>query len=370
MATRLLFIDNLRVCLTILVVAHHAAQLYGPTGGVWPIVNPERAAILDPFFAVNAAFFMGLFFLISGYCLPAAYDSKGMQQFLLSRFQRLGIPLVFFSLLVFPIVLYRLDTPSVSFFAFIMQTYLHPLNIEVAHLWFLVHLLVYAVCYSLWRQISRQHRWHIAGLANCLGSHPMVAYLLSLTSITFLVRIKYPIDRWVQLFGCVPTEVAHLPQYASLFVIGIMAARCSWLRQITKTQGFLWLGIGLIATLLRYVYSFANLPDIIAGGGWDWRSAVWSGWEATICVGLCMGLLILFREMLNFQNKVLRILSNNAYTVYLIHLLVILYLQLIFAHNSIEPLAKFSLVTLIGVPLCFGVSSLLRKLPLVRQVLS
>lgn len=368
MGTRLLFIDNLRACLTILVVAHHAAQPYGPTGGAWPIANPERAAILGPFFAVNAAFFMGLFFLISGYCLPAAYDSKGIQQFLLTRFQRLGIPLVFFSLLVFPIVLYRLDAPSVSFFAFIMQAYLHPLKIEVAHLWFLVHLLFYAVCYSLWRQIS--HQWSIDFLAKCPGSCLMVAYLLSLTIITFIVRIEYPIDRWVQLFGFVPTEIAHLPQYVSLFIVGIMAARRSWLRQIGKTQGFLWLGIGLSAALLRYAYSVAHLPDMTAGGGWDWRSAVWSGWESTICVGLCAGLLVLFREKLNFQNKILRILSNNAYTVYLIHLLVILYLQLTFTHASIDPLTKFSLVTVIGVPLCFGISSLLRKLPLVRQVLA
>ena len=38
---RLYYADNLRVCLVMLVVAHHAAQAYGPTGGFWPIRNPE-----------------------------------------------------------------------------------------------------------------------------------------------------------------------------------------------------------------------------------------------------------------------------------------------------------------------------------------
>ncbi|MEM8808493.1 MAG: hypothetical protein AAGF01_20950 [Cyanobacteria bacterium P01_G01_bin.38] len=37
--TRLTFIDNLRIMLTMLVVAHHAAQPYGPTGGEWPIFD-------------------------------------------------------------------------------------------------------------------------------------------------------------------------------------------------------------------------------------------------------------------------------------------------------------------------------------------
>src|SRR3712207_650463 len=79
---RLYFVDNLRVLLAILVVAHHAGQAYGPTGGRWPVFNDERAAILGPFFTVNAGFFMGLFFLVSAYFLPASYDRKGGRAFL------------------------------------------------------------------------------------------------------------------------------------------------------------------------------------------------------------------------------------------------------------------------------------------------
>ena len=67
---RLFGLDKLRVALTFLVIAHHAAQAYGPNGGGWPIFNDERSAVLGPFFSVNAAFFMGLFFLIAGYFVP------------------------------------------------------------------------------------------------------------------------------------------------------------------------------------------------------------------------------------------------------------------------------------------------------------
>ena len=34
---RLYFLDYLRVALTMLVIAHHVAQTYGPTGGDWPV---------------------------------------------------------------------------------------------------------------------------------------------------------------------------------------------------------------------------------------------------------------------------------------------------------------------------------------------
>jgi peptidoglycan/LPS O-acetylase OafA/YrhL len=49
---RLLFIDNLRIALIVLVVAHHAGQAYGP-GGWWYFENPDRAPILGAFFTVN-----------------------------------------------------------------------------------------------------------------------------------------------------------------------------------------------------------------------------------------------------------------------------------------------------------------------------
>ena len=375
MGARLVFLDNLRVFLTILVVAHHAAQPYGPTGGTWPIFNPERATILGAFFAVNAAFFMGLFFFISGYLLPAAYARKGARQFLVTRFRRLGIPLIFFSLVVFPLVLYRLQGASESFVTFILQAYIQPLRLEVAHLWFLVHLLVYAICYVWWQQLhptGKLSETTPQKNVSVPGHSSIVVYLLGLTAVTFMVRIVYPIDRWVQLFGLIPTEIAHLPQYASLFVLGIVAQRYNWLRRMDTLQGVVWLSIGLTAAGLRYGYEIGRarhwLVDVIEGGGLDWRSALWSGWEATICVGLCIGLLTLFRKKLDFQNKILRILADNAYMVYLIHLLLILYLQFMIDSISIGPLGKFGIVTLAGLPLCFGCSMLLRRISFVRWV--
>ena len=93
---RLLYLDNLKVCLTVLVIFHHAGQAYGDGRG-WAY-HPSNPAEFMPwiwhFFSVNAAFFMGLFFLISGYFVPMSFDKQGAKVFVQKKLIRLGIPLL------------------------------------------------------------------------------------------------------------------------------------------------------------------------------------------------------------------------------------------------------------------------------------
>ncbi|MGC4045007.1 MAG: acyltransferase [Armatimonas sp.] len=98
---RLSYLDNLKVWLTFLVVAHHVAQAYGPTGGAWPVSEPMRSPYLAPFITINAMFFMGLFFFISGYFTPGSYQRKGFRPFVTDRLLRLGIPSFLLLLILF-----------------------------------------------------------------------------------------------------------------------------------------------------------------------------------------------------------------------------------------------------------------------------
>jgi len=358
-----------------LVIAHHAGQPYGPTGGMWLIFNPERADILGAFFATNAAFFMGLFFLISGYFMPGAYERKGAMVFLKERFLRLGIPILFFALLVFPPIFYFAQSGELSFGQFFFGVYVSQIRMQVGHLWFLVHLLFYAVCYVLWRRVRRQYIRLEPEQSNMKApQHSLILmYLAVLAIVTFATRIQFPIDTWKNLLWVIPAEIAHLPQYASLFVIGIIAYHRDWFRRMPAQRGLIWLSIGLGATLLRYGYAVAgdrlSLTGLIAGGGWDWRSLVWSTWEAVICVGLCVGLLVFFRERINGQRTWGQILSKNAYVVYLTHILIIIPIQFVVAPISISPLLKFFLVTSVGIPLCFLSGHFIRRLPFAKRVL-
>ena len=85
---RLLFVDNIRLILTVLVIAHHLMVIYGNSGG-WIHYEGRQdditSALGSWFCAVNQAYFMGLFLFVAAYFVPGAYDRKGPGQFIIDR---------------------------------------------------------------------------------------------------------------------------------------------------------------------------------------------------------------------------------------------------------------------------------------------
>ena len=351
-------------------MAHHAAQPYGPTGGAWPVFEPERSDWLAPFFAVNAAFFMGLFFMISGYFLPGALDRKGPGRVLRERLLRLGVPLALVGLGIFALIGYGDAGPERSFLDYYLTSYLGEWRVEFAHLWFVFHLLAYSAAVILLSAF-----W--PGLATTEGRSPAPGHgtiliaLVGLIAVTILVRQAYPIDRWVRLFWVMPAEPAHLPQYLLLFAAGVVAGRNRWFERLPARLGLTWLGIGLAFALGAYaaIYSatfggfdlFSSLPF--------GRVTAWAIWEAPIALGLSIGLVVAVRELAAGPGRLLPVLAGASYGVYVIHVFLLVPIQSALLGVGLPPFAKFALVTLAGIILSFAVAVGLKRLPGLRRVL-
>ena len=97
---RLLFVDDIRIYLTILVILHHLMVIYAGTGNRI-YTEGRQDTIVDAlggwFCATNQAYFMGLFLLMGAYFVPSSYDRKIGGRFLKNRLIRLGIPLAVYS---------------------------------------------------------------------------------------------------------------------------------------------------------------------------------------------------------------------------------------------------------------------------------
>jgi peptidoglycan/LPS O-acetylase OafA/YrhL len=86
-------------------------------------------------------------------------------------------------------------------------------------------------------------------------------------------------------------------------------------------------------------------------------------------MGMVVGLLVLFRERLNHQGRLAKDMAASAYTVFLIHAPVIVFLALALRGINLHPLLKFVLVAPVAVAICFILASFIRKLPLLRDIL-
>jgi len=87
-------------------------------------------------------------------------------------------------------------------------------------------------------------------------------------------------------------------------------------------------------------------------------------------MSMCIGVIYVFRRYLNRQGTLARFLVPNAYTAYIIHGPVITTVAFV-ARDLLPlyPLLKWVVVALVSVPLCFALSSPIRKLPYTDRVL-
>ena len=88
-----------------------------------------------------------------------------------------------------------------------------------------------------------------------------------------------------------------------------------------------------------------------------------------LSVGMGLGLIVLFRRFFDRQGRLGYFLSRQAYTVYITHITVIVLLALALRGLHPEALLKVGLAAVIGIPLCFGVAYLVRRIPLASRIL-
>jgi hypothetical protein len=80
--------------------------------------------------------------------------------------------------------------------------------------------MVYSLAYAAYRQI-RSNRSAPTTSRPFPGSLAIAAYVVALATVSTIVRIWFPMDLWISY--PVRTELAHFPQYCSLFLFGVAA---------------------------------------------------------------------------------------------------------------------------------------------------
>lgn len=371
---RAFYIDNLRIFLTILVIVHHTAIAYGASGG-WCYIASETVKgagmiAMSSMLAVNQAFFMSLFFFISAFFTPGSIDRKGTSKFLKDRMIRLGIPLLLTMTLINPSLLYGIavytnrTTASWSEFVWTSNTQ-YP---STSHMWFVLALLIFEFAYVIYRTFYKNS--NSRKIQNWVpGNIHILIFLIACSLIAFGIRLVYPIGGK----NFIGLQFGYFGLYTMFYTLGIVASRRQWMERLSFRQAKLW-GIVALAAIPLIVLAWISLindPSLFEQfvGGLHWRAFALASWEAIVCLGLSYYLLMAFKKFINISNGFFSEMAANSYSVYFIHPVIVVGFTMLFEQVSIAPSAKFVIVSLLSITICFVFSFLIRKIPGVKRVL-
>lgn len=315
--SREVYLDNLKVLLTMLVINHHSLMAV-ESDGTWFLTVSKPAAKTGSFaiFAetitgLNQSYFMSLFFFISGLFTPLSYDkcmrtgSGGWRAFLRNKFQRLGVP--------FLLCLYVFG-PLADVFVEVAVTRSKPqYTPDPRNAWFLAWLLVFNCCFCF------------IGGACILVERPSLILMVGSGLVLGLLQGLLAACG-VTNFAMMPVSaLGNLPFDIVFFACGCCASakRKAWLGTADDWWDAVELPafIGTVASCAIYfVRVLVIRTGVIVTASFEVAMNVLEGALGGLCtIFISVWLLASFRKRLNYTTELLSLLSNAAFAVYVIH---------------------------------------------------
>jgi glucans biosynthesis protein C len=356
------WVDTLRVVVIAGVIVVHTATAYvADFAGFY--YDDERVAVtvLSIAFALpallGAIFGLGPLFVVAGWFSVGSLARRGPAGFAGSRLLRLGVPLLFFVLVVNPLADYlgsRWDEGG-TFLGYLAVT-------EFSVMWFVVALLVCSLAYAALRAIHplsrprrRPGRSTLVVAGTIIGIGSLLVWQVTSLVDTHLLNVR--VSAWTQA--------------AVLFALGAMAAEAGWDGRLsTHTEHRLGLvtvvGVGLALVLVTFEAARDQLDAALSG--FTWASASFATVYGVVSITFALWCLAWVRRRWPTHGPLLARAGRGSYATYVSHPVVLVSVMLAFRAVPLGPQLKFLLVAGVAVPVCFAVGYALTRLPGVGRV--
>jgi glucans biosynthesis protein C len=343
MSKQNLAVKNLKGVVIVIVLAFHSVLAYlsfSPTTTLafddppyrWlsvPIVDSQRWFGFDLFCAFQDLYLMTLMFFISGLFVWPSLARKGSRAFLFDRAFRLGLPFCLVVVFLMPLAyypVYRVAAIDTSFSAYWRHFLALPFW-PSGPPWFLGVLLVFdlvaAAVYQLNRNTGDMLAWSIC-------PRRFVTLLLSASAIAYVpLALLFTPWQWGQ-FGPFGLQLSRPLHYAVYFFAGVIVGAHGIDRGLLATDGQLvrswnvWFGAAIVAFVTWL--GVAGLAMRFSGPPLGLQILQALCFVAA-CGSICLFLLALFLRFANRPLPALDFLSDNAFGLYLVHYVFVVWLQ-------------------------------------------
>ena len=358
-------LSNLRAVVIVIVLAFHASLAYvksapAPqrfdqppfTWEAFPIVDAHRWLGFDIFCAWQDVSLMALMFFLSGLFVGPSLVRKGAVTYTIDRLKRIGVPFVFAFIVLSPLALYpayAARTPDPSLAGYVTAFFSLPYW-PAGPQWFLWQLMavnaIAALLYALSRDVVRDFR----RLGAWAGEHSVLYYIL-LSAICVAgyapLAVAYSPFTWGE-FGPFSLQFCRPLLYIAVFFAGFSLGSLGLDRGLLATDGPLarnWRAWTVLAVVTFCIW--AGLTGMTFPN-WDAASfAARLGASlayAPACIAGGMFMLAVFLRFSRAHSRVLDSLSTNAYGIYLVHYVFIVWLQYVLLPAGLPSVVKAAIV--------------------------
>ncbi|WUR11351.1 acyltransferase family protein [[Empedobacter] haloabium] len=372
-ASRLYFLDWLRIAAFFLLILYHTGMYYVTWD--WHVKSPAASDAIEPLMLLSSPWRMSLLFLISGAASGFLLAKLANGRFLRERSRRLLLPLLFGMLVIVPPqpfceVIEKLGyAGSYPDFMRLYVTGYHGfcrgddcLDLPTwNHLWFVAYLWAYTVLLALLATVAGAARLARAGerLAAALtGWRALVlpAAYLALARVAlkpYFEETHALVDDWYN-------HAVYLP----LFLAGVLLARQA--RFWAALERLRWPALAVAAAgwaLLICLYSLPNAgqPDlalrIVA-------ACVRSPFQWCAIVALCG----FARRHLNADGAARRYLTEAVFPVYIVHQTLIVGMAMLLKPLRIAPATEGAILVVLTCAFSFAIFEVARRVSGVRAL--
>jgi glucan biosynthesis protein C len=367
---RLLYFDNLRALMVLLVLMVHTAVTYSGIG-MWYYVENKTIDIgsgifFGSFQSFNQAYFMSVLFMIAGYFIPESFKKKGPATFIKDRLFRLGVPLLVYIFILHSVTV-KIAYPDLDITHYLING-IKTFNFvsRTGPLWFALTLLIFTLVYTA-TGVAFKKPMHLAPIK--INAINIALLVIIITIPAFLIRLVMPIGtEFINL------QLGYFSGYIVMFVIGIISKRLGLFERITYRAGEKWLAASLVlgypCWLMIAVFGGPVQGEFLIFGGLSWQAFAYALWESFTCVTVSVGLIGIFRNRFNRQNNLQKLLSDNAFGAYVFHAPILVGISVSLKWLNLYPALKFIVVSVIAITATFIFTHVVRKIPLMRKIFS
>jgi glucans biosynthesis protein C len=375
------WIDYLRSFIILTVVMHHAFLAYTTFAhfnkdayilSSHPMVDAQRWIGFDVVVYFNDIFFMSLMFLISGFFVVTSLKRKGSRPFINDRFRRLFIPFILGVTVIalaayYPSYIYSHEDRNILKF---MADFFTVEAWPPGPAWFLWVLFLFNLIFV----------WifpRINALLDRAGK-----YLLSLINRPFLLiagwfvvtwilyvpmRLLFGPDGWASL-GPFDFQISRFFLYFGYFIMGTIVGTTPLEKGLLSYQSpimrrwplFIVLSLSAFCILLLIDSPLKQLVQTGSISGFSSKLIYCSVFVAS-CIFSCVAYLTTAKAIFRRKSAFWDLITTNAFTIYLIHYVFIIWGQYILLDIVLPVFIKFLIVTLCSLSLSLLISHYLHK---------